>query len=103
MEYMVLISLIVAALLAMQVYLKRGLQGRIKSYAEQLTQGSAYSPGATNSLGTITRDEEEQMNSYTQNSGTNNELSITESSTQINQITNRIETTLSFADEPRRW
>lgn len=102
MEYFTVFSIIVLALVAMQVYLKRGMQGRLRGYAEQLTQGSAYSPGATNSLGTITRDEEEQTNSYTQNNN-GNKLSITESSTQINQITDRIETTLSFADEPRRW
>jgi len=103
-EYMVLFGVIVAALVAMQVYLKRGIQGRLRGYTEQLSQGSAYSPGATNSLSTITKDEKDEMSSYTQKIvGPKNKLRISESSVQINQTTNRLETTLSFSDEPRRW
>ena len=98
-EYMVLIGVIVAALVAMEVYFKRGMQARIRGYAEQLNQGAAYAPGATTSLGTITRNEEDRSNSYSQNIGNSTDkMSISESSVKIEQVTNRLETTLPFAD-----
>ena len=93
-EYAVLIGVIVAALLAMQVYLKRGMQGRMKGYAEQLSQGAAYSPGATNSFSEVTTHTLE--NSVSQDKESNSEVNIT-------QTTNRQEDILPFADEPRRW
>lgn len=45
LEYAVLIVVIIAALITMQVYLKRGIQGRVRESADQI--GEAYSPGAT--------------------------------------------------------
>ena len=46
-EYSVLICVIAAALVAMQVYIKRSIQGRVKSSADELGGGFGYSPGAT--------------------------------------------------------
>mgnify|MGYP001613242015 CR=1 FL=1 len=119
MEYMVLIGVMVAALIAMQVYLKRGLQGRIKSYAEQLTQGAAYSPRATNSTQIITRIVNETSSSATICRDRNgNEIDcndntipieertkirVSDSNVTIAQATNQQEDILPFADEPRRW
>lgn len=48
METAILILVIIAALFAMQVYLKRGIQGRLKSAAANI--GDAYDPAATNSF-----------------------------------------------------
>lgn len=93
-EYAVLIGVMVAALLAMQVYLKRGMQGRLKGYAEQLSQGAAYSPGATNSFFAVTTNTLE--NSVSQDRESNSEVNIA-------QTTNRQEDILPFAAEPRRW
>lgn len=103
-EYLVFFSIIVAALIAMQVYIKRGMQGKIRGYAEQLTQDSAYSPGATNSLSTITRNIEEAANTFIEKRPEpEGRVQVSESRTQFNQVTDRLETTLPFADEPRRW
>lgn len=46
LEYAVLIVIIIAALLAMNQYIKRGLQGRLKSSADDI--GDQFSPGNTN-------------------------------------------------------
>lgn len=45
LEYAVLIVVIIAALIAMQVYLKRGLQGRMRESSDQI--GEQFSPGFT--------------------------------------------------------
>jgi uncharacterized protein (UPF0333 family) len=47
LEYAVLIVVIIAALVAMQVYLKRGIQGRTRESADQI--GEQFSPGYTTS------------------------------------------------------
>jgi Flp pilus assembly pilin Flp len=46
LEYAVLIVIIIAALLAMNQYIKRGLQGRLKSSTDDI--GDQFSPGNTN-------------------------------------------------------
>jgi len=46
LEYAVLIVIIIAALLAMNQYIKRGLQGRLKSATDDI--GDQFSPGNTN-------------------------------------------------------
>jgi Flp pilus assembly pilin Flp len=48
LEYVILVTIIVAALITMQVYMKRGIQGRWKDSVDQL--GDQYSPGTTNSV-----------------------------------------------------
>lgn len=45
LEYAVLIVVIIAALIAMQVYLKRGIQGKMRESAD--TIGEQFSPGIT--------------------------------------------------------
>ncbi len=45
LEYAVLIVVIIAALIAMQVYLKRGIQGRMRESSDQI--GDQFSPGYT--------------------------------------------------------
>ncbi len=47
LEYALLIGVIVAALIAMQVYMKRGVQGKIRDATDQI--GDQYSPGYTTS------------------------------------------------------
>lgn len=49
-EYAVLIAIIVTALIAMQVYVKRGIQGRIRDLADQITPPEQhYEQGRTTS------------------------------------------------------
>jgi len=45
-EYAVLLALVAAALIAMQVYLKRGIQGRVKDLADQIS-AEQYEAGRT--------------------------------------------------------
>jgi hypothetical protein len=46
LEYAVLIIIIIGALLSIQVYIKRGIQGRLKSATDDI--GEQFSPGNTN-------------------------------------------------------
>lgn len=94
-EYTVLIAIIAAALIAMQVYIKRSIQGRIRGYAEQLSEGSSYSPAAVNATSTITRSVEEETHSYTEGED-EEKKSITETHADIYQTTDRQEQTLSL-------
>jgi uncharacterized protein (UPF0333 family) len=48
LEYAVLMIVIIAALISIQTYIKRGIQGRLKSASDDI--GDQYSPGNTNSL-----------------------------------------------------
>jgi Flp pilus assembly pilin Flp len=48
LEYAIIIAVITAGLIAMQVYLKRGLQGAWRSQSESI--GEQYRPGQTVSL-----------------------------------------------------
>ncbi len=53
LEYAVLIVVIIGALLTIQVYIHRGVQGRLKSAADDI--GDQYSDGNTNSVKTTIR------------------------------------------------
>jgi len=46
LEYAILVIIIIGALLSIQVYIKRGVQGRLKSAADDI--GDQFSPGNTN-------------------------------------------------------
>jgi hypothetical protein len=48
LEYAVLIIVIIAALISIQAYIKRGVQGRLKSASDDI--GDQFSPGNTNSI-----------------------------------------------------
>jgi Flp pilus assembly pilin Flp len=54
LEYIVLIGFVTAALIAMGVYMKRGISGRIRSASDDI--GDQYSPGHTTSTFTTTTD-----------------------------------------------
>jgi len=63
LEYAVLIVVIIGALLTLQVYIKRGVQGRLKSASDDI--GDQYSDGNQNELKTTNRfsNTEEMYNS----------------------------------------
>lgn len=52
LEYAILIIIIIGALLSIQVYIKRGVQGRLKSATDDI--GTQFSPGNTNVIKTMT-------------------------------------------------
>ncbi len=47
-EYAILIIIVIGALLSIQVYIKRGIQGRMKQATDDI--GDQFSPGNTNVL-----------------------------------------------------
>lgn len=49
-EYAVLIALVVGAVVAMQIYVKRGIQGRIKNVVDDVTLGGAISGNGSDIL-----------------------------------------------------
>ncbi|HLF18884.1 MAG TPA: hypothetical protein VI749_08345 [Candidatus Omnitrophota bacterium] len=52
LEYAVLIIIIIGALLSIQIYIKRGVQGRLKQATDDI--GDQFSPGNTNVVKTMT-------------------------------------------------
>jgi len=96
-EFVILVCFVVGALVAIQIYLKRGIQGKIKATSEQIGGELSYSPGATIGNSTVTRNIDETTNSYKQNGD-----SIYEGTTNMNQVTNRSEEVFPIADEPQR-
>ncbi|MDD4953393.1 MAG: hypothetical protein PHG40_00615 [Candidatus Omnitrophica bacterium] len=102
LEYCMLIGVIALALLAMQVYLKRGAQGRIRGYADELSEGFGYSPGASSADNVITRNITENSKSYSEGKVGEIKKSVTDSSTTIHQNIQRRENTLPFGAEPKR-
>ena len=46
LEYAILIIVIIGALISIQIYIKRGVQGRLKSASDDI--GDQFSPGNTN-------------------------------------------------------
>jgi hypothetical protein len=52
LEYALVVAGVAAALLAMRVYITRGIQGKLRSEADQL--GQQYAPGHTTSSMTTT-------------------------------------------------
>ena len=51
LEYAILIIIIIGALLSIQIYIKRGLQGRLRSAADDI--GDQFSPGNMNVVRTV--------------------------------------------------
>ena len=101
LEYAVLICVVVAALAAMQVYIKRGMQGRMRQGAEQAGNGLLYSPGATNGQFDMARSQEEYLSQYSEYiDGT--KISATDYSATSSQVSSRDEEVLSFEQEPER-
>lgn len=94
LEYTVLLALIVASLLAMRVYIKRGFQGGFRNAIDQVSEKNFYSPGATegryvlrNTIQEVTRGEDE----------------ITTNNSTLEQGIVKEEGVLPYVSEPRRW
>lgn len=71
-EYAVLVALVAAAIIAMQVYLKRGLQGRIRDLADQISpvhyeRGGIESISIVSQKGTTVQKSDSGKSSTTQN------------------------------------
>ena len=93
LEYAVLIVVIIGALLTLQVYIKRGVQGRLKSAADDI--GDQYSDGNTNAIKTINR-----------SSSTEETFNAGVSSSNIlgnGEITNTTENSVIVNDQQEYW
>jgi cytoskeletal protein RodZ len=93
LEYAVLIVVIIGALLTIQIYIKRGVQGRLKSAADDI--GDQYSDGNTNELKTTIR------NSSTEeifNAGTS-----TSTITGSGELTNTTENAVIINTQQEYW
>jgi len=97
LEYAVLIIVIAAALLAMQAYFKRGIQGRARSSADEISGGLMYAPGETTAQSTVTRSITEGARSYTETTDSG-EKNISENTFEMNQQTSRQDTIAPPAD-----
>jgi len=83
LEYAVLIVVIIGALLSIQVYIKRGVQGRLKSAADDI--GDQYSDGNTNVI-KITRTESNTEETFNAGNSTYNLLNGEITNTTTNSI-----------------
>ena len=84
LEYAILIIIIIGALLSIQVYIKRGIQGRLKSATDDI--GEQFAPGNTNALKTVTttaRTRETFSGGVTSSVLSNREMTVTDSHSQI--------------------
>lgn len=61
LEYAVIIAVIVAALIAMQAYVKRGLQGRLRQASDDIGEQFSTSNTSTNMTTTITVNSTERI------------------------------------------
>ena len=77
LEYAVLTVVIIGALLTLQVYIKRGVQGRLKSAADDI--GDQYSEGNMNAVKTTARNSvtEETFKSGVSQTNTTSEITNT--------------------------
>ena len=106
MEYVVVIAVVAAAVFAMSAYVKRGIQGKLRTNADDLSAGGVYSPQATTSKSTVTKSVAESSHSYTELSGATSGMidrtNITTNKAVINQTTKREESILPLGSEPVR-
>ena len=68
-EYVILLGLVAAAFIAMQAYMKRGVQGRLRDLAEQISPNKQFEAADTVSNTVIERTgnstEKEHLGTYT--------------------------------------
>ncbi len=92
LEYAILIIIIIGALLSIQVYIKRGIQGRLKSAADDI--GEQFDPGNTNVIKVVS------------SSGRTTEsfmAGVTNSVMQRDEITETVENTTIMNSEWTNW
>jgi Flp pilus assembly pilin Flp len=94
LEYAVLIVIIIAALLAMNQYIKRGLQGRLKSATDDI--GDQFSPGNTNVTKTISTSAREAQQFGINAVGVQSTVLLNRELTTTNESTNIVNTQSEF-------
>ena len=81
-EYAVMIAVVIAALLALNIYIKRGFMGRYRSYGDQAGSQFSFANGTTNVTENIVSSRNENTSSkglinttYTKDTQNRNEVS----------------------------
>ena len=100
-EYVVFTCIIVAVLFAMQVYIKRSLQGKLRDNVDQVSNGLAYSPQATNSSSTLTLSVNSTSKSFSETVDSV-QVNTSASSSDMHREVVKSEEVLPFKDEPVR-
>ena len=101
LEYAVVIAIIAAALIAMQVYIKRGIQGRMKQASDDV--GSQFSPGYTN-ITTVTTSNVKSFENVYQTGNAGDTMATTKANTNHYQHQTSNATTQNFSSEQwGRW
>ncbi len=80
LEYAVLIIIIIGALLSIQVYIKRGISGRLKQASDDI--GDQFSVGNTNVVKTMTTSSRSN-DTFNQNTGTKSQMLAPEVTTEV--------------------
>jgi Flp pilus assembly pilin Flp len=104
LEYAVLIIVIIAALIAIQTYIKRGVQGRLKSAADDI--GDQYSPNNSNTIIAEKRvSRERQLFGLAVNSDGGLDQAIGLQTTEMlkPEVTNRIEKSVIVNSQAEDW
>ncbi len=107
LEYGVVICVVISALIAMQVYFKRSVQGKIRRSTDEISGGTAYSRGATIGDSVITKKITEISNNKTEGTGStwnffNHQRSLSYQSVDSEQKVDFNEKTLPFESELAR-
>ena len=76
-EYVVLVMIIIGALLTIQVYIKRGIQGRLKSATDDI--GDQFSPGNMNLTRVVTTNSSTGETNFQGDAKTTDDQNTTES------------------------
>jgi cytoskeletal protein RodZ len=91
LEYAILIVVIIGALLTIQVYIKRSIQGRLKSSADDI--GDQYSDGNMNEIKTTYRNSTTEETFNAGNAATNT----------INETTNTVQNAVVINSAQEYW
>ena len=106
LEYFILLGIVIGALVGMQVYMKRSVQGKMKGSVEQISSGLAYSPGATISDSTVIKNIQTQARSYTVHDSDSlldsEKFDFRDTEIKYEQKSDLSEQTLPFTQEPDR-
>jgi Flp pilus assembly pilin Flp len=99
LEYAILIGVVIGALLSMQSYLKRSLQGKLKDVGDQI--GTQYSPGGTKMVSTSETSDATHTETYASGAGQKLQVNDVVGSTSSNET--RKMKALSRETWPSQW
>ena len=100
LEYAVLVVIIIGALLTIQTYIKRGVQGRLKSSSDDI--GDQFSPGNTNATKT-TKTHSQTQELFGQDASGTVKQGASESKLSVPELTNTQENSAIVNSTQEYW